>query len=234
MLSSLDGIAERWAAVPAPDLPADPTWDPARAGVYFVDVPGSAQSVLRIGYLAMPETHPDYWPAEVMNFRLGGGGFASELTLTLREGLGYTYGIGSGFSGGQRAGPFSISSGVRSNVTAESLEVIRQLVEGHGAGFDDEDLEITRGFLLRNNAMAYETLGAKLGLLSSMSAFGFPADFALQRAAEVEEMTVGRIRGLADQYLDPAGLVWLVVGDAVSQMGRLEALGLGPPVLIAR
>jgi zinc protease len=119
-------------------------------------------------------------------------------------------------------------------VTAESLEVIRQLVEGHGAGFDDEDLEITRGFLLRNNAMAYETLGAKLGLLSSMSAFGFPADFALQRAAEVEEKTVGRIRGLADQYLDPAGMVWLVVGDAVSQMGRLEALGLGPPVLIAR
>src|SRR5690606_1882232 len=130
------------AAASVPALPVDPAWDPARAGLYFVDVPGSAQSVLRIGYLAMPETDPDYWPAEVMNFRLGGGGFASEFVLTLREGLGYTYGIGSGFSGGARPSPFFVTSSVRSNVTLESLQVIREIMQRHGSDFDEEDLEI--------------------------------------------------------------------------------------------
>ena len=64
-----------------------------RAGLYFVDVPNASQSVLRIGYLALAETDRDYWPASVMNFRLGGGGFASDLTQVLREERGYTYGI---------------------------------------------------------------------------------------------------------------------------------------------
>lgn len=235
MTAALAGIAADWTATGAvPTTPADPVWDPTRAGLYFVDVPGAAQSVLRIGYLAMPETDPDFWPAEVMNFRLGGGGFASELTLTLREGLGYTYGIGSGFTGGARPGPFYVTSAVRSNVTLESLEAIRRIMERHGPDFGEDDLEITRGFLLRSNAMAFETLGDKLGILSAMSLYGFPADFALRRAAEVEGMSVARIRQLAERYLNTDGMVWLVVGDAETQLPRLDALGLGVPTVVPR
>jgi zinc protease len=232
-LAALGGLARRWEGDEVPELPADPAREPTPAGVYFVDVPGSAQSVLRIGYLAMPETDPDYWPASVMNFRLGGGGFASELTLVLREGLGYTYGIGSGFRGGAHPSPFQISSAVRSNVTLEALQVIRELLEGHGPRFTEEDLEITRGFLLRSNAMAYETLGAKLGLLADMGAYGFPPDHALRRAKQVEEMNVERIRELARRYLDTSRMVWLVVGDAETQLERLTALDLGEPRLLA-
>ncbi|MEX2528565.1 MAG: pitrilysin family protein [Gemmatimonadota bacterium] len=233
-LSALEGLGIRWAGGPAPPLPDPPRWDPSRAGLYFVDVPGSAQSVLRIGYLAMAEPDPDYWPATVMNFRLGGGGFASELTQVLREGLGYTYGIGSGFQGGTRPGPFQISSGVRSNITLEALETILELVREHGPRFGTDDLEVTRGYLLRNNAGAFETLGAKVGLLGSMSAHGFPADFALRRGDEAQRMTVEDIQRLAERYLDPSEMVWLVVGDARTQLPRLEALGLGASVLVDR
>jgi zinc protease len=233
-LRAMESLGNRWEAAPAPAFPEAPSWDVSRAGVYFVDVPGSAQSILRVGYLAMPETDPDYWPAQVMNFRLGGGGFASELTLTLREGLGYTYGISSGFRGGPLPGPFQIGSGVRSNVTLESLVAIRDIVERHGPGFTEEDLATTRGFLIRNNAGAFETLGAKVGLLTEMSTHGFAPDFELRRAEEVEELTVERIRGLADRYLDTRSMAWLVVGDARTQLPRLEALGLGPVTVLDR
>jgi zinc protease len=230
----LRGLRTRWARGEAPEFPANPDPAASRAGVYFVDLPGAPQSVLRIGYLAMAETDPTYWPAQVMNFRLGGGGFASELTLTLREGLGYTYGISSGFRGGARPGPFQIGSAVRSNVTLESLQVIREILERHGPDFSDEDLEITRGFLLRSNAGAFETLGAKLGLLSSMSSLGLPRDFALRRAAAVERISVDEIRALAAQTLDTRRMAWVVVGDAETQLPRLDALGLGPVTRLDR
>ncbi len=234
-LRALEGLGDGWSREGEPPaFPSDPAWDPDRAGVYFVDVPGAAQSVLRIGYLAMPESHPDFWPAQVMNFRLGGGGFASELTLTLREGLGYTYGIGSGFQGGRRPGPFRIVSGVRSNVTLESLQVIRGIMERHGPGFTEEDLETTQGFMVRNLAGAFESPAAKVGLLSAMSAHGFPADYAIRRAEEAGAMTVPRVQELALRYLDPAGMVWLAVGDARTQLPRLSALGLGPVTLLDR
>ncbi|UCD23444.1 MAG: insulinase family protein [Gemmatimonadota bacterium] len=231
--ASLTGIAERWQGGSVA-FPTAPTWNSNRAGLYFLDIPNSAQSRLTIGRLALAAPDPDYYPATVMNFRLGGGGFASDLTQVLREGKGYTYGIGSRFSGTEFPGPFSISSGVRSNITLEALELIKDIVERHGPEFDEEDLAATKGFLIKANARAFETLGAKLNMLGNMSAYGFPADYVLQRETIVENMTIERIQQLADQYLDTNDMVWLVVGDARTQRARLRALGLGTPIVINR
>ncbi len=233
ILAPLDRIEGEWSGR-GPALPAAPSWSADRAGLYFVDVPNASQSVLRIGYLALAETDPDFYPATVMNFRLGGGGFASDLTQVLREQRGYTYGIGSGFSGTDLPGPFQISSSVRSNVTFEALDLIKDIVESHGPDFDETDLDATRSFLLRANARAFETGGAKLGLLGDMSTYGFPADYVLQREQIVREMTIERVRELAARYLDPSRMVWLVVGDGRTQLPRLGALGLGAPRLLDR
>jgi zinc protease len=233
VMESLSGLAQRWSGA-SPTLPEAPTWSPDRAGLYFVDIPDAKQSVLNIGYLALPQTDEAFYPATVMNFRLGGGGFASDLTQVLREGKGYTYGIGSGFSGTDLPGPFSIGSSVRSNITLEALELIKDIVERHGPEFDATDLEATQSFLLRTNARAFETLGAKLGVLRAMSAYGFPADYVLRREQIVRDMTIEEIRRLAEEYLDPGNMVWLVVGDARTQVGRLEALGLGPVTRLDR
>ena len=47
-------------------------------------------------------------------------------------------------------------------------------------------------------------------------------------------MTVDEIRALAAEHLDTESMVWLVVGDARTQLDRLDALGLGPAVLLDR
>ena len=227
VMASLMSLSERWSGE-APAFPEAPTWSADRAGLYFVDIPDAKQSVLEIGYLALAENDPAFYPATVLNFRLGGGGFASDLTQVLREGKGYTYGIGSRFAGTDLPGPFSISSSVRSNVTFESLELVKNIVERHGPDFDVTDLEATQSFLLRTNARAFETLGAKLNVLRAMSSYGFPADYVLEREEIVRNMTIEEIQRLAEEHLDPAGMIWLVVGDARTQERRLRALGLGP------
>ena len=229
VMASLEGVANRWEGGEV-TFPDPPTWSSERAGLYFLDVPNAPQSRLAIGRLALAETDPEFYAATVMNFRLGGGGFASDLTQVLREGKGYTYGVSSAFSGTTFAGPFQISSGVRANVTLESLELIKDLMERHGPEFDDEDLGATKGFLLKSNARAFESLGAKLGMLSDISAYGFPDDYLLKREEIVRDMTIERIRELAAKYLAPSEMVWLVVGDARTQRGRLAALGLGDPI----
>ena len=233
-VAPLAGLASRWPDQPAPALPPAPQWDEDRAGLYFIDVPGAAQSVINVGRLALARTDEDFHPATVMNFRLGGGGFASDLTQVLREGKGYTYGVGSRFQGSHYPGPFAISTSVRSNVTLESLELIKEMVEGYGPGFDEADLEATQGFLLRANARAFETLGAKLGVIRDVSDYGFAPDYVLQQEQTVREMTVERVRELAERHLTGGGMVWLVVGDAATQSARLESLGLGPPIPLDR
>ena len=182
---------------------------------------------MKIGYPALAKTDEDFYAANVANYRLGGGGFASEFTQQLREGKGYTYSIGAGFSGTDIRGPFNIRSNVRTNVTLESIALIRAILAGYGNNFDGKDLEVTQGFLLKSQARAFETTGSKLGVLQDMSAYGWPADYAVRRQDIVRNMTVEEIQRLATDYLDPDRMIYLVVGDAETQLERLEDLGIG-------
>jgi zinc protease len=205
---------------------------PEKSRIYFYDVPGAKQSVLRFGAPALSATDDDFYAAEVMNYRLGGGGFASQLTQELREGKGYTYGIRSGFNAGKNKGPFLISSGVRSNITYDAVKLIKEIVENYPQNFDGEDMEVTRGFMIKSNARKFETLNSKLDMLSEISTFGREHDYIKQREKTVKELTVLDIRELAEKYINPEKMYFLIVGDAETQMKKLEELGMGEPVLL--
>lgn len=205
---------------------------PEKSVVYFYDVPDAKQSVLRLGYPALAATDKDFYPAVVMNYTLGGGGFASQLTQQLREGKGYTYGIRSGFEGTRSPGAFAISSGVRSNVTLESLQLIKEILDDYGKNYSAGDLDTTKSFLIKSNARAFETAFAKLNMLENISKFGWKYDYVKEREKIVNEMSVEKIRSLAGKYLDSGKMYWLVVGDAKTQLPRLKKLGFGEPVLL--
>ena len=231
-LSSLNSLTESWNAVPVtiPELkiPAPPE----ESAVYFYDVPDAKQSVLRIGYPALSATDPDFYPVTVANYILGGGGFASQLTQELREGKGYTYGISSRLRGDNISGNFTISSGVRSNITLEATESIKSILENYGPGYTDLDLETTKGFLIKSNSRAFETARAKLNMLQNISEYGYEYDYIKQREQIVNDMTIDKIKSLSEEYFDPSKMVWLVVGDRKTQFERMKELGYGDPILI--
>ena len=71
-LKVLGDLETKWAAkeVVIPTYPLPEARD--KASLYFVDIPNAKQSVINIGYLSMARTDPDYFPATVMNYKLGG------------------------------------------------------------------------------------------------------------------------------------------------------------------
>ena len=230
--AALNDLTTKWKSKKV-EIPAWPVAkENTKAKVYFFDVPDAKQSVLRFGYPALSVTDPDYYPATVMNYILGGGGFASQLTQQLREGKGYTYGIGSSFSGTHAVGPFTIASGVRSNVTYESSQLVKDIVNDFGKNYTADDLATTKSFLTKSNARAFETAGAKLNLLDNIMKYNWNPNYILDREKIVKEMTVEKIRSLSNKYLDTNKMIWLVVGDAKTQLEPLKKLGFGDPVLL--
>lgn len=231
--AALSGLDTRWQSkeveFPEYSLPEGIS----RSRLYFVDVPDAKQSVIRIGYLALSQKDDDYYPASVLNYKLGGG-FTSLLNQTLRERKGYTYGANSRFSGTTIAGPFSVSTGVRSNVTYESVDIITGILDSYGPGFSESDLEDTKNYLIKSNARAFENLNSLVGMLQNISSYDFPHDYIKQRENIVRNMTTTRVKELAAQYLDRNRMVYVIVGDAATQLGRLDMLGLGKPVLLDR
>jgi zinc protease len=59
--------------------------------ITIVDMPGAAQSQIRIGWVGVPRATRDYFTLQVLNTILGGA-FTSRLNQNLREEHGYTYG----------------------------------------------------------------------------------------------------------------------------------------------
>jgi zinc protease len=167
-----------------------------------------------------------------MNYILGGGSFASQLTQQLREGKGYTYGIFSRFSGTKDPGTFSVFSQVRSNVTLESAQLIKEIIENYGKNYSQQDLITSKSFLIKSNARAFETANAKLGLLNNISKYDWPLDYVKQREQTVKNITVKEVKVLAKKYLDPNKMIWFFVGDAKTQLSRMKALGFGEPILL--
>jgi zinc protease len=224
-------LEEKWAAkdVATPAYPEPTPQD--RSSLYFVDFPGARQSEIRVGHLTLPRTHPDFFANSVMNYQLGGN-FASILNMILREEKGFTYGAFSGFSGGTYPGTFRASSGVQSNATRESLEIFRDEIARYREGVSEETLTFTRDAMALSYARQFETLGALLGMLGEIAAYDLPFDFVAGEQAVIRDMTLERHQALAQQYLDTEHMIYLVVGDAQTQIPQLQSLGLGNPILL--
>ena len=224
-------VAEKWNT-PGTKVVSLPAANPVeRSVIYFYDIPGSKQSVLNIQRPSLSALDEDYPLATAVNFLLGGI-YTSQLMTELRVKNGYTYGIRSRFSGAKDRGSFTIGSSVRSNVTLESLQMIRDIVANFGPGFSEDDLLVLKGAVLRGQALKNETLGAKLDVVEKISYFGYPDDFQARHASRVESMTLEQFRRIANDYLRADAMQYLVVGDAESQAGRLGDLGFGDPVML--
>ncbi len=213
--------------IPAVKVPGSP----AKSQIYFVDVPGAKQSVIAIGAPSLPRTDPDFYPATVANYKLGGS-FNGILNLILREEKGFTYGARSSFSGARNYGSFVATSRVRTNSTLESVTIFKTEMEKYRKEIPQEYIDFTKSSLLKNNALRFETLGNLLSMLNTMTAYNLPADYIKQEEKFIKGLTIEKQLELTNKYIDPSRMYYVVVGDAKTQLDDLEKVGLGKPILM--
>ncbi|WP_205501232.1 M16 family metallopeptidase [Rufibacter psychrotolerans] len=228
----LAGLEQRWAPKNV-TLPAPVTaiTKPA-ARLYFIDQPDAKQSVIYAGYLAVPVGATEYPVMQAINHKLGAGS-ASTLFSVLRLQKGYTYGAYSNFSRRPTApGAFVASSSVRTNVTKESLQTIDEILKTYGTSYTEQDLATSKGALLRQTALGYETLGSLVGLLETINTYNLPTNYLKQEEQAIQALNYAQAKNLISNYIDPNKMVYVVVGDAKTQLAGLKDLGLGEPVVL--
>ncbi|QIE58212.1 insulinase family protein [Rasiella rasia] len=224
VLNTLKDLENGWAAkeVTIPEYPIAEARD--KASLYFVDVPNAKQSVINIGYVSLPRTDKDFYPAEVMNYKLGGS-FSGNVNLVLREEKGYTYGARTGFSGSKIPGTFTASSSVRTNTTGESVQIFRDQIAKYKEGVSPEDLEFTKNALIKSNARRFETQFSLLGMLQEMSGYDLDPNYIENEESIVRSMTLEQHKELANKYLDESKMAYLIVGDAATQYNQFKDMG---------
>lgn len=230
-LEALRPLEANWKTkdVELKSYPVPPS--PDRSKVYFVDIPGSRQSIIYLGYPAITRNNPDYIKADFINYRLGGA-FTSILNQILREEKGFTYGAGSYFQEMKIMAPFMATTSVRSDATLESVEIFRNEMEKYRNGLSDDDLQFVKNCMIRSNALRFETNGALTGMLATMAKYDFPDDYIKREESVINGITTGEAKAIINKYIIPDRMIYVIVGDAATQMAPLEKVGFGKPVLI--
>jgi zinc protease len=230
-LENLASIDKGWAAkdVSIPEYPVENNRD--KASLYFVDIPNAKQSVINIGYIGLSRTHPDFYPVEVMNYKLGGS-FSGNVNLILREEKGYTYGARTGFSGSKIPGTFTASSSVRTNTTGESVQIFKEQIAKYKEGISEEDLEFTKNALIKSNTRRFETQGSLLGMLQEMSMYGLSPNYIANEEKIIRDMTLDQHKSLANKYLDESKMAYLVIGDAATQYVQFQDMDFDEVMLL--
>lgn len=199
--------------------------------VYFIDFPNAKQSEIRIGHPGPAYTNPEFFKAYIMNYKLGGS-FNGIVNLILREEKGFTYGARTNFYGTELPGYFVASAAVQTNATLESVQIFRDEITKYRNGISAEDLNFTKNSLLKSNALRFETLSALRGMLSQIAKYNLPFDYVKNQEKQIQQMTADEHKMLAQKYLLPDKMIYLIVGDKATQFDKLKELGLGDPVLL--
>lgn len=225
------GLEKRWKKldVNIPQPQALKTLN--NSALYFIDFPGARQSEIRIGSPSIPFTHPDFFKATVMNYVLGGS-FNSRVNLILREEKGYTYGARTSFTGSEFPGYFLASAGVQSNATLESVEIFRDEMLKYRNGITPEELQFTKDALIKSNALRFETIVALRGMLWQIAKYNLPFDYIKDQEKQIMNMTLDEHKMLAQKYIQPDKMIYLIAGDAKTQLEELKKLGLGDPIIL--
>ena len=204
-----------------------------KASLYFVDIPGAKQSIINIGYISMARTDKDFYPAEVMNYKLGGS-FSGNVNLILREEKGYTYGARTGFNGSKIKGTFKASSSVRTNTTGESVSIFKEEIADYKNGVSQEDLDFTKNAMIKSNARRFETQFSLLGMLQEMSIYNLPLDYIAEEEAFISAMTLEQHKQLANKYLDETKMAYVVIGDAATQFSQFKDMDFDEVKLMSK
>jgi zinc protease len=217
-----------WARVSA-DRPADaPSARTTEREIVIVDRPGAVQSEIRIGHIGTEKSSPDRIPLVVMNTILGGS-FTSRLNLNLREKNGFTYGVRSGFSFRRQAGPFSISTAVSTEQTADAVrEAMSEVVQFLDGGPTREELDAARDYLAGIFPLQLETTGQIASHIAQMFVYDLPDDYYSRYRDRIRSVEFAPALEASRRHIRPAEMTILVVGDAEALRGPLEELGLGP------
>lgn len=174
------------------------------------------QSVVTFGMPGIKRNDPDYYAAYLMNYVLGGGGFASRLYREVREKRGlaysvYTYLYPYDYSAVYLGGVATVNERI-----GESLDIIRaQIADVAAHGVTADELERAKTFLNGSFPLRLDSNAKIARMLVGIQLQDLGKDYMIRRPQLINAVTLSDVQRIAKRLLGSGGLTVVVVGDPV-------------------
>ncbi len=216
-----------WKGTAAGAAPVSPPAQLRARRVVIVDKPGAAQSQIRIGWVGVPRSTPDYYAIEVLNTILGGS-FTSRLNQNLREQHGYAYGAASAFDMRRVAGSFLAAAGVQTDKTGESVGEFFKEFADILRPIPADEVARAKNYVALSYPRNFETTRDIAAELADMIVYDLPADYFNTYVQKIQAVTPEQVQAAARNYIQPDKFAVVIVGDRKTIEAPVRALNLGP------
>jgi zinc protease len=216
-----------WKAPAAPARTAVPAaLQLTQRQITIVDMPGAEQSQIRIGWVGVPRSTPDYFTLQVLNTILGGS-FTSRLNQNLREKNQFSYGASSRFDMRLSAGPFFAGAGVQTDKTADALrEFFNELTAI--SKISPDELAKAKNYVALSFPSEFETIQDLASHIEEMIVYKLPDNYFERYIANIEAVTLESVQKATAAYIQPGKFAVVVAGDRKAIEAGIRGLNLGP------
>lgn len=213
-----------WKKANTPVSPLEPASNVAKTEINVVDVPSAVQSVVSLNNLnTLKMKDPNYFPATIANYILGGGGEA-RLFMNLREKNGFTYGAYSNLSASKYSPQFSASASVRNEVTDKAVKEFMNELNAIST-VKPEELENAKAKLKGSFIMSLEQPATIARFALNQKVQNLPDDFYTNYLKSIDKVTAADVSNAVKSTILPNQSRIFIAGKAADISEGLEKLG---------
>jgi zinc protease len=195
------------------DVPEMPSPKAASLTIVDRDIP---QSIIQFGLPGIKRDDPDFIPAFVMNYVLGGGGFGSRLMEEVREKRGLSYSVWSDLYPLEQGGLIIGGAATRNEKAAETIDIIRQEIARLAAeGPTEQELADVKTFLTGSYALRFTSGRKTAAQLLGLQEQQLGIDYVEKRNGLVNAVTLADVKRVAERLLKDKPLLFTVTGRPV-------------------
>ena len=213
-----------WAKGSVPAFaPMEPP--PAVKRVVVIDKPGSVQTEIRAGHLAMARRNPDHLVLDQVVKILGGEG-GNRLQQVLRTQKSLTYGASADLDAYKLTGAIVAETDTRTEATVEALRtVVDEFFRLQRERVYEGELEGAQDFLAGSFPLSIESPDAIATRVLNQLFYELPLEDLPAYPQRVRSVTVDDVQRVAKAWLKPSQLSVVLVGDADKFMSGLAGAG---------
>ena len=195
-------------SIEAIDVPAPDTDYSLRK----VDVNDSMQSAVKIGFMSLESSHPDFFKFRFLAVLLGGY-FGSRLMSNVREENGYTYHIAAELDAYGRRNAFMISSECDCQYVDPLIkEVYNEIDRLVNEPIPEEEVELVRNYILGELTREYEGQFAKAEVFINAMLSGEEFESVNDYLQVVRNITAAELEEVARNYLKRDRMIEIIAG----------------------
>lgn len=196
--------------IPAVELPSPPAGAGPRVIKIYKDI---TQSNIILGHIGINRDNPDFYAVQVMNYILGGGGFASRLMDNIRDNKGLSYDVHSLFSANKDAGYFEVVLQTKNKSANSAIdEVIKEMEKISGKPVTDKELDDAKSYLTGSFPLRIDSNNKIASFLISVEFYNLGLNYAEEYKKLINAVSKADVMRVARKYLNTRNYILVVVG----------------------